>query len=245
MAYQIGEMNSKLLSLAAIAALAIGFAATGAQAQSAKFAASYDNDVVSVKAVYSTSLVCSGTGGTNTTPTVPVLGECVNAEVDMATIQVAQDKDLLIGISSQIGLITITEAKGKTGTATTKAVAEGEVEVLVTLENVDGVSPIIEAAPGNVIMAARLQELSVGSGTEEEVVVKLKLSTTAAHHFNFLGINVPQGTYKVVASYDLSAFADVIGTGGGSAEAEVILGKRVVAVQAVRAAKGGIIEDVD
>ena len=94
------------------------------------------------------------------------------------------------------------------------------------------------AAPGPVIFAARLQEIKVGVNSEDddEVLVYLKLSTTAAHHFNFLGVDLDQGIYDVVAVFDLSAFVDVVGE-DAMAEAEVILGPRMVTVQEVRAVK--------
>jgi hypothetical protein len=74
--------------------------------------------------------------------------------------------------------------------------------------------------------------------------VRLLIDTTAAHHFNFLAIDVPQGTWNIVARFDLSAFAEVDGVlADGEAQAKVFLNDRVVAVQAVRAVKDGIIAD--
>ena len=174
----------------AIAALALaGFVSGNAHAQSAKFAASWDDTVVSVKAEVvdaTSSIVCTGTGGQTGGGAAP----CIIATAEMATIHVPSQKDVLIGISGQIGIITITKAKGKNGESETVALAEGKVTVTVELRDADTNAFEQTAAPGPVIFAARLQELRVSSSGEDstqEFIVQLKLDTTAAHHFNFLG----------------------------------------------------------
>lgn len=217
----------KRLTFALLAAAALGFAASPAEAQSAKFAASYDTDAV----IVDTGLITIG----NKTVT--------GAEVDLATIHVASQKDLLIGVSAQIGIYTLTEARSREGNTST-AIAEGNVAATVVYAptgTADICANGTAAAPGEVTFAARLQELSVTNDAENEVVVRLVLDTTAAHHFNYLGIDLAQGTYDVAACFDLRAFAEVIGD--GEARAKVALGKRVVAVQEVRAAKGGIVDE--
>lgn len=226
-------INMKKLALAvSTAVISSALFASGAWAQSAKFAASYDIDLVEVD----TGLI------QDDDPAVLETG----AEVDLATIHVASQKDLLIGVSAQINIYTQTEARGKEGTGST-AIAEGSVGVTVRLAPTGTVDVCLngsgdEAAPGQVVFASRLQQLTVESDALEEVRVNLILDTSGAHHFNFLGIDLAQGTYDVVACYDLSAFADVL-DGDGSAQAKVGLSKRVVAVQEVRAAKGGIIDE--
>lgn len=223
-------MNKHCTSILAI--LFVALAAAPALAQSAKFAAAYDTDPV----IVDTGIVNDEQGN-----------RVVGAEADIATIHVAQQKDLLIGVSAQIGIYTMTLAKSRTGVAST-AIAEGEVGVTVRLapfgsDNVCTADPAYPAAaPGQVTFAARMQKLTVTADTDEAVAVQLILDTTAAHHFNFLGIDLAQGTYDVTACFDLSAFADIVGE-DALAQAKVTLGKRVVAVEEVRAAKGGIIDE--
>ncbi len=166
----------------------------------------------------------------------------------MATIHVPQQKDLLIGVSGQIGLITLTQAKGKGGSETQvgEALASAEVLMTVELRDADTGAFVQTAAPGPVIFAARLQELKVtvaDSDTDNltEVTVSLLLNTTAAHHFNFIAVDLDSGTYDVVAIFDLSAFVEIVGE-DAIAEAEVILGPRMVTVQEVRAVKDELVE---
>lgn len=233
------------------AAAAIALLATGASAQSAKFVATWSNDVVFVKAAIvdpATVAICTdsdggGGAGTETSP-------CVIAEALMATLDVAQQKDLLIGVSAQIGLVTFTKAKGKGGSTPTlgEALASAGVDVMLELREADGfgTGTLVQiAAPGKVTFASRLQELKVAVTDDPTsdlttVTVELLLDTTAAHHFNFLGVDLDQGVYDVVAVFDLSAFVAIVGE-DAVAKAEVILGPRMVTVQEVRAAKDTLI----
>lgn len=213
--------SAYIVIVAAVALVA--FVSGNAQAQSAKFAASWDDEVVSVEA------------------TINEMGPKVTAEELLTTIDVAQQKDLLIGVSGQIGLVTLTEAKKETDTTTLgSALASARVKVTLELRDPDTGDVIQTAAPGEVIFAARLQEIKVGGTADAvEVLVSLKLDTTAAHHFNFLGVDLIQGSYDVVAVFDLSAFVEVVGD-ASMANAEVVLGPRMVTVQEVRAVKGSI-----
>lgn len=227
------------LGLVIVALALAGLVSSGAWAQSAKFDAEWSNVIKSVKAtiVSSGSATCSINGGGDTTA-----DPCVTAEATIATIHVPQQKDLLIGVSAQIGLVTLTQARGKKGVGIAEfgqASAEGSVTVRLELHDADSSHLIQLAAPGPVIFAKRLQELKVSSDTDTDVIVSLKLATTAAHHFNFLGIDLPQGTYDVVAVFDLSAMVAVVGL-DAIAEAEVILGPRMVTAQEVRAVRGGL-----
>ena len=100
------------------------------------------------------------------------------------------------------------------------------------------------AAPGPVTFASRLQELKVDVTDTDtdfltEVTVSLLLDTTAAHHFNFIGVDLDQGVYDVVAVFDLSAWVAIVGE-DAIAEAKVTLGPRMVTVQEVRAAKDSL-----
>ena len=78
------------------------------------------------------------------------------------------------------------------------------------------------------------------------VTVALGLDTTAVHHFNFVAADLTQGTYDVVACYDLSALAEVGGADidvDTAAHSKVAIGPRIVTVQEVRATKTGIIDE--
>ncbi len=232
----------------AIAALALaGFVSGTAQAQSAKFAATWADDLLMIT-INSTVGNCvfagafdggsTGGGGTEASP-------CIGAKTEIAEIHVAQQKDLLIGVSGQIGIITITQAKGKKGSDAT-ATASGEIAMTVTLKD-QVTEEVFATAPGPVVFAARFQELTVsvgGTSTEDiHVLVALTLKTTAAHHFNFLGVDLPQGTYDVIATFDLSAFAEANGFDADTfAEAKLTLGPRVVSAQEVRAVKNSIVD---
>jgi hypothetical protein len=230
--------------LAALAAALVAFAASSASAQATKFAASWDDTTKVVHAYVATGVPSSCMG--NGTGTGTQGDPCILAEALMATIDVAQQKDLLIGVSGQIGLHTFTQAKGKnTEPSLGSATASGSVVVTVELRDPDTGDVIQTAAPGPVTFAARLQELKVDvtdTDTENltEVTVSLLLKTTAAHHFNFIGVDLDQGTYDVVAVFDLSAFVAIVGE-DAIAEAKVTLGPRMVTAQEVRAAKNALV----
>ena len=224
------------------AAAAISLLATGASAQSAKFVASWDNRLKTVEATvaFPGNPTCSINNGGDTTD-----DPCILAETLLATLDVAQQKDLLIGVSAQIGLVTFTKAKGKSADFPTLGSATASTNVTVTLELREHGGALVQtAAPGPVIFAARLQELKVGVDSDDpefftDVIVSLLLETTAAHHFNFIGVDLDQGVYDIVAVFDLSAFVAVVGE-DAIAEAKVTLGPRMVTVQEVRAAKDSL-----
>ncbi|HSF94350.1 MAG TPA: hypothetical protein VLA52_04925 [Thermohalobaculum sp.] len=241
-----------LTSVTAAAALAL--LATGASAQSAKFDASWSDTAVSAHA--KAEWVGDNTTGGPTCVEGSGLGTiadpCLayNAAMTVASLHVAQQKDLLIGVSAEITILTLTQAKGKSDTvALGQALAEAGVKVSLELRDADGNSGgtgalAQVAAPGEVTFAARTQELKVGVTDTDtdfltEVIVSLKLETTAAHHFNFLGVDLDQGDYDVVANFNLSALAGVLGE-SAVAEAMVVVNKRMVTVQEVRAAKDSL-----
>ena len=82
----------------------------------------------------------------------------------LATIKVPQDKELLVGVSSEVGLVTDTSIKGKNGGAA-KALAgagAGVIVFAVPTETAFNLSKI--AAPGPVILSARVQVLDATLG---------------------------------------------------------------------------------
>lgn len=239
--------KSAYMVIVAVVAL-VAFVSGNAQAQSAKFAANWSTDVVSVKA----GIAYNPCDPTNTTPIctdqdgVPIEPDedniCYNTESLLAKIGVAQQNELMVGVSAQIGLVTLTQAKKVADTTTLgEALAEAKVGVTLELRDPETGEVFQTAAPGPVIFAARLQEIKVGGTSDAvEVLVRLKLGTTAAQHFNFLFVDLIADTYDVVAVFDLSAFVEIFGE-DSMAEAEVILGPRMVTVQEVRAVKDSLV----
>ena len=210
-------MKMKKISYA-VAALCIStFAAGSAMAgPSAKFAATWTDTpalasvAVITNATVDTVVVDSKTGYT------------------LATIKVPQDKELLVGVSAEIGLVTYGSVKGKNG-GSAKAIADAEAYVTVFAVPKAG-GDTLTAAPGVIILSKRVQELSATLGgviqectdgdldgtitiaddcivTDEEI--GLLQDTTAAHHFNFVLPNMDQGEYDIKAVFTTGARAEV------------------------------------
>lgn len=241
-------MKTKLLSLAAVAALAIGFATSGAHAQSSKFAAAYDTDGVVLAHAYA---CVDGDGG------------CADDNFDwdvgfaahLANIKAPQGKELLIGLSAVPILLTYTEAKGKNGGEIGESVALAGVGMAVRYAHHDDLPPNFNAGdvcfdpdsetakPGIVPLSVRLQYLSVKSALtitdltiEGDITVGLGLATAASHHFNFLAPDLDQsGNHAVAACFVGGAVAALIGETEGKSLAVAALGKRMMTVQEVRA----------
>ena len=112
-------MNMKKVTCA-LAALGISaFAAEAAMAgASAKFAATY-TDTPSLSSV-----------AVITDATVDTVELDTKHGATLATIKVPQDKELLVGVSAEIGLGTYGEVKGKNG-GSAKAIADAEAYVTV------------------------------------------------------------------------------------------------------------------
>ena len=219
-------MTHKKLILAATAAGALVSASALAGGDpSAKFAATYtETPSLSTSAV----ATCSTTDGGTTT-----IGNC-NASRDvleghtLARMKVPQDKELLVGVSAEIGLMTFGAAKGKNGGSAT-AVADAEAYVSLKACPV-GEGDCVNAVPASIKLSKRVQELSAKLGgvikdctfgetgtvqdisevcnlTDEEIA--LALTTTASHHFNFVFPNMNQGTYDITATFGTASDADV------------------------------------
>lgn len=252
-------MKTKLLGLAAVAALAIGFASSGAQAQSSKFAAAYDKDGV----VLAYAWECE-----------PAAGLCdqgnsgLGFAAHMADIKAPQGKELLIGLSAVPILLTYTEAKGKNGEGFTTSVALAGVGMAVRYAHHDDLPAEFSAGdvcdegttaePGIVPLSIRLQALAVktdlqlvdGEGEpvpdrdiEGDVTVALALLTAASHHYNFLAPNLERsGNHAVAACFVGGTLADVLDGKDGKSFAIAALGKRILTVQEVRAIKDAVFD---
>ncbi|WP_243977937.1 hypothetical protein [Vibrio natriegens] len=153
----------------------------------------------------------------------------------ITTLKVPQDKELLIGVSAEIGIVTDTSVKGKDG-ALAKAIADGRATVVVTATPVGG-GEEVEAVPGEITLSQRIQEMSATlagvietcelsvEGTVDEngdVVsegsldvtedcevtdeeIGLMQDTLAAHHFNFILPNMDAGEYEIKAYFTTKA----------------------------------------
>jgi hypothetical protein len=195
-----------------------------AMAQSAKFAATYTKlPSLSVSAF----ATCSSTDGAN----VSCHDDESKSGHTLAVIKVPQDKELLVGLSAEVGLMTFTAVKGKNGGSGT-SVADAEAAVTIHACPVDGGNCIM-AEPGPIKLSKRVQSLSAKLGgvikdctfaaelegdttvdisedcnvNDEEIA--LMLDTTAAHHFNFVLPNMDQGDYEIKAMFSTAASADV------------------------------------
>jgi hypothetical protein len=220
-------MKMKKISYAVAALGLSAFAAGSAMAgASAKFAATWTD----TPALASVAVI------TDATADDVVVDE--NVGYTLATIKVPQDKELLVGVSAEIGLVTYGSVKGKNG-GSAKAIADAEAYVTIFAVPKAGGADIT-AAPGQVILSKRVQELSATLGgviqkctdgdtnfdgtadtdpngtidiASECLVtdeeIGLLQDTTAAHHFNFVLPNMNQGEYDIKAVFTTGARAEV------------------------------------
>jgi hypothetical protein len=170
------KFNNATKSIAIVGATTVfsSLCAGGALAQSSKFAATYDTDEVMVEVeVDGGDGICQDANDITTCTAIagPV------AEAELASLHVANWKELLLGLSGQVNLVTFTQAKGKNDGGKVTSIAEGTVRagVLVLPEgssnanastcarafaaNDNGAN--VFAAPGPVTFASRRQALSV------------------------------------------------------------------------------------
>lgn len=237
-------MKNLFITLVAVSVMLTG----PALAQSAKFAATYDDSRFSVASIIDS----------DNQP-----NDCnVNDGHTFATIKVPQDKELLVGVSAEVLLVTDTSVKGKAG-GEARALAYAGAEVTVGACPVEGGDCKI-AAPGSVILADRFQILEGTLGgvltnctdsnsdgdidlsdcvlTDEEI--SLIIDTLTSHHFNFVLPNMDQGDYDIKAFFGTEACNQISSEGDAEASAFAVaaIGKSMVTVQQVRATKNGIID---
>jgi hypothetical protein len=266
-------MNKLALTLAIYA-----LASTTALAQSAKFAAVYsDAPLVTVNGWSSVS-TCTAILDPDYPESVV---DCIDntgsvaTGYSMATIRVPNKKELLVGLSAQVGLYTETVVRGKKG-STSSAMAFSEGSVGLTACNADNVC--YESVPRDIVLSNRRQELEATmAGIIEECAVEidgisgafdlndctvapeeigLALETLAAHHYNFLFPNLPQGDYEVVAAFRTDAqtaaraycdpdsptyeYCIVDAEASAFAESKAVINKAMMTIQEVRAVKGSL-----
>lgn len=148
----------KLISTLAVAILVAGaFCGTALAGPSAKFAATWTT------APALESVVVIDDVGVNT-----VMVDSKDGYT-LATIKVPQDKELLIGLSAEIALVTYGAVKGKSG-GTAKAIADAEAFVTIfavptgTYDEKTNPAGSITAAPGKIMLSKRVQELGATLG---------------------------------------------------------------------------------
>lgn len=252
-------MKHLLTTLTCVSLLASTAAVAG---PSAKFAAVYGNDGPYVQSM---AVIEDATQDT--------VASDSNTGYTFATIKVPQDKELLVGLSAEVGLTTDTSIKGKNG-GTARAIADAGAYVTICALHAGTSSVAACAMPGPITLSKRVQELSATLGgviescadlngdgtidvkTECEVSdeeIGLMLDTLAAHHFNFVLPDMDQGEYDITAYFMTSADVAVdiddvsVIEGGevsGSAFAKAFIGSYMMTVQQVRAVKGSIL-DID
>lgn len=82
-----------------------------------------------------------------------------NSGYTLATIKVPQNKELLVGVSAEIGLVTNTSVKGKNG-GTATAIAGGKAYVTVFAVPKGGTdADRVTAEPGQIMLSERVQTL--------------------------------------------------------------------------------------
>ena len=168
------------------------------------------------------------------------------------SIKTPNQKDLIIGVSAEVGLLTDTLVKSKNAVSDTSMATAGvEIRVLI-----DG----DEALPGTVIFGRRTQTLTAkfqgiidgclilntntgGIILDTNCVVaeelQLILDTMNANHFNFIGADLTPGVHSVAVQARITA--------GGSAQegsfaARGLIGLGSLTVEEVRFIKNEDIE---
>lgn len=160
------------------------------------------------------------------------------------TVTTASQKELLMDLSLECGLLTRTKASSKLG-ITDVASAEASVMVRVL---VDG----REASPGKVVFCKRTQELTATMGgilnqctdanadgtidgrtecTWDSEEIQLVLNTMAANSFSFALGNLASGSHQVEVQAMLSSGSSAT---LGEADAKANIGKGSVSIEEVR-----------
>jgi len=128
------------------------FAVSANAGPSAKFAATYGND-----GPYLVSMAHIDDSDVDAVDFDSSIG------FTFATIKVPQDKELLVGLSAEVGLTTDTSIKGKNG-GTARSVAGAGAGVFIFACDVDSGDCVGPAMPGPVTLSSRVQTLSATLG---------------------------------------------------------------------------------
>jgi hypothetical protein len=165
------------------------------------------------------------------------------------TIKTANQKDLFINASFEVGLYTDTLVSSRNMTKDTST-ADAAVRVRVLLDG-DAVKPV---EPGPVVYGRRIQTLSATlegaiagcltispTGTivlnedcVDPEIIQLILQTLDAASFNFVAVDVPQGVHTIEVQAQIITATKV---DTGSAVAKALVGKGAMTVESVRLIK--------
>ena len=171
------------------------------------------------------------------------------------SIKTANQKDLFISASFEVGLYTDTLVKSKLMVSDTST-AKADVKVRVVLDLGTGAERVVE--PGEVVYGRRSQTLSatlegaiagclsvvtnldgslgivLNQACVQPEVIDLILDTMDAASFNFVAVDVPQGVHTVSVQAQINTTGTVQ---NGTFEAKALVGKGSVTVESVRLIK--------
>ncbi len=172
---------------------------------------------------------------------------CPGTWVDLVptlTVKTSNSTSLFVDVSTVVGLYTSTQVKGNNTGATSSATATAGVHVRVLLDNViyafpdklgagidfDNRVQTLTANLGNIFTSACALSSTTCTLTPEQIT--LILSTSSAHAFNFVLLNVGSGTHTV----DVQVLADTNSSEmtGGVAIAGAAYGPASVTIDEVR-----------
>ncbi len=171
-----------------------------------------------------------------------------------SVIKTPNQKDLLIGVSLETALYTLTQVKSKLGTLDSSNATAG-IKIKVVID--EGTPYEQTAKPGVVTFDERSQTLSAelggviesctvsvdpatGTGTivigEDCVVtdemIELILKTMSAHHFNFIVANLAPGDHTVAVKAEISSSTT---SANGTANAWASIGQGSLTIEEIRA----------
>lgn len=168
-----------------------------------------------------------------------------------STIKASNQKELIMDVSLECGLLTRTKVSSKTGISDTSS-AQASVMVRVLIDGK-------VAKPGEVVFCKRTQELSAtfagilqecrdanldGTISQDECSflpeeLSLMLSTMNANSFNFILDNVSTGLHKIEVQAKISSGTSVQ---LGSADAKASIGKGSIVVEEMRLIRNQLID---
>jgi hypothetical protein len=158
-------MKRLFISVLSIFLISLTFS-VNAVAQSSKFAAVWSEEAMALEVT-----ACASTEADFCDP---LSNFDQTAGYTMANIRVPQAKELLVGVSAQVGLFTSTQVKGKKGSYSYALAAAGG-SVVPFACNVDTLE-CTPGAPGTVVLDARIQEMeAVLAGIIEECTFSVSL----------------------------------------------------------------------
>lgn len=253
----------------------------GAMAQSAKFAAVWTDGLTVIKSEacattedsFCDEIIDTGAqfGATMAYIKVPQSKELLiglSAQIELFTQTIVKGKKGSLSKATAmaeggVSLLACNMASGDCFDAEpgyiTLSMREQELEAVlggVIEECTFDISVDVVQDPGTLVV----EDTATGSATwtlddcvvlQEEI--SLALTTMAAHHFNFVFPDLPQGDYAVMATFNTDATAAAVAScsadafycdaevdGDASAVSHAVIGKTMMTIQEVRAVKGSL-----